>query len=286
MAMNLRENLQKDDMLIVYDADNKKAQRILVDSYVDGASKSITAIGQGPRDVAMRYSSSPRLFIDCSTIDPTTSRTIAQAVKSTPNAGHFIDAPMSGGVVGAFNGTLSFMMGHTPDPKYPNLAARAEQTLLHMGSKVWHMGPQGTGLAAKLINNYMLGIANIATSEGMYMGQKLGLDPAVLSAMIAGSTGRNWSNDINNPVPGVNPAAPSSKGYEGGFGIALMKKDLALFEKGVKEAGGRLALMEKVLEVYAKTEAAYAGKDFSVVYEYLKAMKGAEEGDDKTPETP
>ncbi|KAI5285698.1 hypothetical protein KEM54_000364 [Ascosphaera aggregata] len=315
MARNLRAKLSKDDKLVVYDTDIKQSQMILADSYADGVSRSVTAIGGGPRDVVMRSdtvitalpgpkevestfssildpssspplshnSSSPRLFIDCSTIDPTTSRAVAHLVQSTPNAGHFIDAPMSGGVIGAKNGTLSFMMGHTPDPNHPDLAKRAENALLHMGVKVWHMGPQGAGLAAKLINNYMLGIVNIATSEGMYMGQKLGLDPAVLSAMIASSTGRNWSNDVNNPVPGVDPAAPASKGYAGGFGIGLMKKDLGLFEKGVKEVGGKLELMEKVLEVYKKTAEKYAGKDFSVVYEYLRATQEVKADDNESP---
>ncbi|KAI5310862.1 hypothetical protein KEM55_006512 [Ascosphaera atra] len=309
MAMNLRENIPKGDTLVVYDADIKKSQSLLKDALIDGANRTVTMIGTGPYDVAAKAdtvftalpapihvqstfasvlnsptplpfpsSLSPRLFIDCSTIDPSTSRGIAAAVASIPHAGHFIDAPMSGGVVGAQAASLTFMMGHTPDPRYPDLKARAEVALLNMGAKVWNMGGQGNGVSAKLINNYMLAVSNVATAEAMHMGSKLGLDPAQLARMVASSTGRNWVNDVNNPVPGVCPNAPGSKGYDGGFGIGLMRKDLGLFEKGADEAGARLELLEKVLDVHEGAEEMFAGKDFSVVYEYLKLMEtGVEE---------
>src|SRR5882757_1151535 len=83
---------------------------------------------------------SARLFIDCSTIDPTTSREVAKMVKEKAGAG-FVDAPMSGGVVGAHAGTLTFMVGAEKEDM-----PKIEKILLLMGKKVWHMGPQGTGL--------------------------------------------------------------------------------------------------------------------------------------------
>jgi 3-hydroxyisobutyrate dehydrogenase-like beta-hydroxyacid dehydrogenase len=213
------------------------------------------------------------LFIDCSTIDPLTSREVAKLVKSHAHqsrspTGHgdadFVDAPMSGGTVGAGAGTLTFMVGAEKE-----LMARVEPILLLMGKKVWHMGPQGTGLSGKLANNYALAINNIAAAEAMNLGVKYGIEPKALADLINSATGKSWPSEINNPVPGVLENSPSSKEYAGGFGVSLMKKDLRLAVAAAKEAGARLELAEKATEVYDETEKGFKGKDFSVVYQYL-----------------
>ena len=214
-----------------------------------------------------------RLFIDCSTIDPATSRSVASMVHNhsnqsgsstshTDNA--FVDAPMSGGVVGARAGGLTFMVGAAEE-----LMLRLEPILLLMGKKVWHMGPQGAGLSGKLANNYALAINNIAAAEAMNLGIKWGLQPNALATLINSATGRSWPSEVNNPVPGVNETAPASRDYEGGFGVSLMKKDLRLAIAAAKEVGAELALAETAREVYEETEKAHKGKDFSVVYRWL-----------------
>lgn len=207
-----------------------------------------------------------RLFIDCSTIDPISSREVANAVHSTLS-GRFVDAPVSGGVVGARAGTLSFMLGASS--KTGQLVDRVKPILLLMGKKVWHMGEQGAGLSGKLANNYLLAISNIATAEAMNMGIRWGLDPKVLGEMINSSSGRCWSSEVNNPVPGVVDTAPSSRDYVGGFGVSLMKKDLQLAVSAAQETGTPLELAEKATQVYDSTEKGYPGKDFSAVYQYL-----------------
>ena len=207
-----------------------------------------------------------RLFIDTSTIDPVSSREIAAAVLST-GAGRFVDAPMSGGVVGAKAGSLTFMLGASSDP--PDLAQKAEAVLLRMGKKVWHLGEQGAGLSGKLANNYLLAVTNIATGEAMNLGIRWGLDPQLLGQMINSSTGRCWCSDVNNPVPGVVDTAPASRDYAGGFGVSLMKKDLRLAVDAARESGTPLELAPKAQEVYEATEQQNQGKDFSVVYKYL-----------------
>lgn len=208
-----------------------------------------------------------RLFIDCSTIDPVSSREIGHAVNSTGIL-RFVDAPMSGGVVGARAGALTFMLGACPSK--PGIAKRAEEALLHMGKKVWHMGGQGAGLSAKLANNYLLAISNIATAEAMNLGLKWGLDPKVLGQMINSSTGRCWSSDVNNPVPGVIETAPASRDYNGGFGVNLMNKDLGLAVEAAKEAGVPLKLASAAKEIYDGTQKRHENKDFSIVYKYLQ----------------
>jgi len=185
-----------------------------------------------------------------------------------PNGqGNFVDAPMSGGVVGATAGTLTFMLG-APE----SLVSRIEPILLRMGKRVLHCGPQGTGLSAKLANNYLLAIENIATAEAMNLGVKWGLDPKVLANVINVSTGKCWPSEVNNPVPGVVETSPASRGYQGGFGIGLMRKDLRLAILAAKEADAKLTLADKASEVYETTEKdeRYKGRDFSVVYQWLE----------------
>ena len=141
-----------------------------------------------------------------------------------------------------------------------------------MGKRVLHCGPQGTGLSAKLANNYLLAIENIATAEAMNLGVKWGLDPKVLANVINVSTGKCWPSEVNNPVPGVVETSPASRGYQGGFGIGLMRKDLRLAILAAKEADAKLTLADKASEVYETTEKdeRYKGRDFSVVYQWLE----------------
>lgn len=180
--------------------------------------------------------------------------------------GAFVDAPMSGGVVGATAGTLTFMLG-ADDALVP----RAEAVLLLMGRKVLHCGPQGAGLSAKLANNYLLALNNIATAEAMNLGMRWGLDPRALAAVINVSTGRCWPSEVNNPVKGVVDSAPAARDYRGGFGISLMAKDLRLAMVAAREAGANMALADSALAVYEAAEKRHdcKGRDFSVVYRYL-----------------
>lgn len=206
-----------------------------------------------------------RVFIDCSTIDPSTSRHVAKSVADA-GQGAFTDAPMSGGVVGATAGTLTFMLGATA-----NLVPRVEPVLLLMGRKVLHCGDQGAGLSAKLANNYLLALNNIATAEAMNLGMRWGLDPKTLAGVINVSTGRCWPSEVNNPVRGVVEAAPANRDYRGGFGIALMKKDLRLAMVAAEEAGATMRLADAALGVYDEAEKVETcgGRDFSVVYRFL-----------------
>lgn len=206
-----------------------------------------------------------RLFIDCSTIDPASSLEVANAVHSTQQ-GQFVDAPMSGGTVGAQAGSLTFMLG-APDA----LVSRVEKVLLMMGKRVLHCGPPGAGLSGKLANNYLLAINNIATAEAMNLGIKWGLDPKVLGNLINISTGKCWPSEVNNPVKGVVDGSPANRDYSGGFGISLMNKDLGLAMIAAEEAGARLELAAKAKEVYEAAEQREdcKGRDFSVVYRYL-----------------
>jgi 3-hydroxyisobutyrate dehydrogenase len=206
-----------------------------------------------------------RLFIDCSTIDVRSSAEVAEATHCS-GQGKFIDAPMSGGVVGAAAGQLTFMMGAPTE-----LVDRATEILSLMGKRVVHLGPQTSGLKGKLANNYLLALNNIATAEAMNMGVKWGLDPQALADMINTATGKCWPSEVNNPHPGVVPGAPASKDYEGGFGTALMLKDLKLAMQAASEYKIRPVLGQLASDVYRAVEdkPELKGKDFSVVYKHI-----------------
>lgn len=171
---------------------------------------------------------------------------------------------MSGGTVGADAGTLTFMVGADNE-----LMARIEPILMMMGKKVWHMGVQGTGLSGKLANNYALAINNIAAAEAFNLGIRWGINAKALADLLNSATGKSWPSEVNPPVPGVKENSPSSRDYQGGFGVSLMKKDLKLAITAADEAGAKLVLAEVARSVYEETEKEHKGKDFSVVYRWL-----------------
>ncbi|ROW05100.1 hypothetical protein VSDG_00611 [Cytospora chrysosperma] len=295
MAKNLQAKLPPADNVSLFDINRDVIQRlagemktsqaggasvVLASSAADAskdADVTITALPE-PSHVKAVYASilesgpspraSSRLFIDCSTIDPSSSQEVAASIKKAFPSGtaYFVDAPMSGGIVGAAAGTLTFMLGGPAE-----LVRRIEPILLRMGKTVMHCGEQGTGLSAKLANNYLLAINNIATAEAMNLGMRWGLDPKVLAGVINVSTGRCWPSEVNNPVKGVVEKAPASRDYAGGFGISLMAKDLRLAMVAAEEAGAKLQLADPARGLYeaAEQDEKCRGRDFSVVYRYL-----------------
>lgn len=207
-----------------------------------------------------------RLLIDCSTIDVSTTKALAQAIAATENL--MVDAPVSGGIGGAAGGTLTFMVGG-PDAGFD----RAKQVLSAMGRNLVHCGiEQGSGQAAKIANNLVLGISMAAVSEGMALGTRLGLNPKTLAGIFNTSSARCWSSDTYNPYPGVMENVPSSRDYEGGFGADLMLKDLGLATDAARKAGVPLPLGASAQQLYQLISAHGLGrKDFSVVFKFLNS---------------
>jgi len=204
-------------------------------------------------------------LIDCSTIDPLTSREVAMdaKAKSCP----MVDAPVSGGVGGAEAGTLTFMVGGDARD-----FEAARPVLQAMGKNIVHCGGAGNGQVAKICNNMMLAIEMIATSEGMTLAAKLGMDPKIFASIVNTSSGRCWSSDTYNPYPGVLENVPASRGYSGGFGADLMLKDLTLVTEAAKSARHPVMLGAIAQQIYQKHSVDGNGaKDFSsVILQYMK----------------
>jgi 3-hydroxyisobutyrate dehydrogenase len=205
-------------------------------------------------------------LIDSSTIDPLTAREVAMDAKA--KGCPMVDAPVSGGVGGAEAGTLTFMVGG--DARDFEIA---KPILLGMGKNIVHCGGIGNGQVAKICNNMMLAIEMIATSEGMTLAAKLGMDPKVFAAIVNTSSGRCWSSDTYNPYPGVLENVPASRAYAGGFGADLMLKDLSLASDAAKIAKHPILLGALAQQIYQKHSVDGNGaKDFSsVILQYMKA---------------
>lgn len=228
------------------------------------ATKHVQGVLLGP-DGVFENAKAGTIIIDCSTIDPESS---AALNKQASAAGmRMLDGPVSGGVTGAAAGTLTFMVGGAA----ADLAA-AEPVFKSMGSNIVHCGDAGAGEVTKLCNNLALAISMIGTSEALALGQKLGMDPAKLSKVMNSSTARCWSSDSYNPCPGIMPNVPASKGYAGGFGSALMLKDLGLAIDAANGAKASLPLGANAHQLYNIMCAhGHSSKDFSYVFEYIKS---------------
>ncbi|KAJ7901803.1 NAD binding domain of 6-phosphogluconate dehydrogenase-domain-containing protein [Mycena olivaceomarginata] len=234
------------------------------------AGKHVKEVYLSPEVGLLAGNTSGKVFIDCSTIDIETSKTVGDAVKmSDPqNSVAFFDCPVSGGTAGAEKGIITFMCGiAAEDEKFPLIHA----ILKTMGKSILPMGGRGLGLAAKLSNNYLSGIIALATSEAMNLGMKLGIDPKILSDCLDKGSAANWVNSTVNPVPGVCPDAVTSKGYEGGFKVQLMEKDMKLAAEAAHNAGAKLVLGETAIGAYvsAASDPRYRDKDSRVVYKWL-----------------
>lgn len=203
------------------------------------------------------------LLIDSSTIDPAVSIEVSK--KASDKAAVFMDAPVSGGVMAAKSGSLTFMVGGEESE-----FNAAKELLLHMGKNVIRCGIVGTGQTAKICNNMLLAISMIGVSEALNLGNRLGLDPKTLSSIMNISTGRCWSSDTYNPVPGVIDGVPSSNDYNGGFGSALMCKDLGLAQTAAMNTQSSTPLGSQALQMYrTMSMKGYGMKDFSSVYKFI-----------------
>jgi len=205
------------------------------------------------------------LLIDCSTVDPALSKQLSQEAQA--KGCQFVDAPVSGGINAASAGTLTFMVGAESEETF----AAAEILLKNMGAKITHCGGVGTGGAVKICNNLLLAISMIGTSEAMNLGIKLGLDPKLLASIMGSATGRCWSVDTYNPCPGVLDNVPSSNDYRGGFGTALMTKDLGLAQDAATRTKAATPLGSVAHQMYrVMCNAGYAEKDFSSAFQFLR----------------
>lgn len=199
------------------------------------------------------------LFIDCSSIDVQSSRSLHDAAKKLNHLS--VDAPVSGGVLGAKDAKLTIMVGGTAE------AFTAAKPILEvLGHKIIHTGIAGTGQAAKICNNMVLGISMIAISEAFILAEHLGLTPEKLFEVVTNSSGQCWAMSHYAPIPGLLENTPANHDYKPGFAAAMMLKDLRLSQQSAASVGARTPMGEKATAIYQHfIDADLGGLDFSAI---------------------
>jgi 3-hydroxyisobutyrate dehydrogenase len=206
------------------------------------------------------------LFIDCSTIDVADAR-VAHGL-ATQKGMESLDAPVSGGVAAATAGILTFMVGGTE-----TAFARGKPVLERMGKRVVHCGDSGSGQAAKICNNMILGVSMVAVSEAFVLAEKLGLSHQALFDVVSVSSGQCWALTSYCPVPGPVPASPANHDYRPGFSAALMLKDLSLARDAASNAGVEAVLGKQAVQIYQSfAQTGRASDDFSAVVNFIRAQ--------------
>ena len=205
-----------------------------------------------------------RLCVDMSTIDPGTSQRVAARLKE--RGLRFLDAPVSGGVAGATAGTLAIMVGGDAGD-----LEEARPVLAAMGANIIHVGAVGAGEVAKLCNNLISGTVAVAVSEAFRIGEAFGVDPQILTSVIAKSSGATWVMEHMHPVPGIVESAASNRQYAPGFMTDLMAKDLALAVNAAREKRVPVVVAPAAQQLYRMASSHGLGReDFSAVYKFLK----------------
>ena len=204
------------------------------------------------------------LFLDSSTIDVESAREahrLAEAAGMQP-----LDAPVSGGMIGAEKATLTFMLGGEA-----TAVERARPILAAMGKNIVHCGGPGNGQAAKICNNMVLGISMIATCEAFLLAEKLGLSAQSFYDVASTSSAQCWALTTNCAVPGPLPTSPANRDYAAGFATSLMLKDLRLARDAGQTTGTPLALGQAAEALFTQSEQAGNGpRDFSAIINYLR----------------
>ena len=201
-----------------------------------------------------------------------TARDVAQAAEGKGLA--MVDAPVSGGVAGAQAATLTFMVGGSDDA-----FERARPVLENMGKTIVHAGGSGTGQAAKICNNMILGASMIVVAEAFLLAEKLGLDAQKLFDISSKSSGQCWSMTSYCPVPGPVPTSPANRDYQAGFTAAMMLKDLNLAQAAARATRATTPLGAGAAAVYERfVDTGAGGRRFLRHHSFLAwRVRGAAE---------
>ena len=183
------------------------------------------------------------LLIDCSTIDIQTSIEIGK--KALEKGVNMIDAPVSGGVMGAQNATLNIMVGGSKEA-----FGKAFPLLKIMGKNIFHAGDLGSGNGAKICNNMALGIAMIAASESLMLAKRLNIDIKKVHEIMKNASGNNWALSTYTPLPNLTDGVPSNNKYRPGFSAAMMTKDLKLANDAAKSVNASTPLGKHALDIF------------------------------------
>ncbi|MBD5654615.1 MAG: NAD(P)-dependent oxidoreductase [Candidatus Eremiobacteraeota bacterium] len=199
------------------------------------------------------------IVIDCSTIDPKSSKEMA--AQCATRGIDFLEAPLSGGTIGAKNGTLTLMIGGDAA-----VLERARPVLQVVGKNLFHVGGAGAGQTVKLCNQMIFAAQMVAVAEAFALIDDAGIDPVLATKIFSVSTADCSAVRGRVPVAGVQPDAPASHDYEPGFATKWMAKDLKLVEDLARDSNR--AVMQGAVNhqmMRLAMSAGYAEKDLSIL---------------------
>lgn len=236
--------------------DCAKEQDVVITMLQTGQQVEHVCLGE---EGLLRMADTHTLFIDCSSIDVQSSRNIHQQAKQLQL--NYVDAPVSGGVKGATEATLTFMVGGS------DLAFTHAKIILNdLGKKIIHTGSAGSGQSAKICNNMILGISMIAISEAFTLADHLGLEAQKLFDVVTASSGQCWAMNNYVPVPGILENVPANHNYQPGFTVAMMLKDLCLSQKAADNVAIQTPLGAHATALYQQfNDAGMNELDFSAI---------------------
>lgn len=171
-----------------------------------------------------------------------------------------VDAPVSGGVRRAVDGSLAIMAGGAAAD-----VQRAQPALAALGKQVVHVGPPGAGHAVKALNNYVSAAGLLAACEALVAAQRFGIDPSVANAVFNASTGRN--NTTENKVE----AFMLNGRFDSGFALALMRKDIDTARATMAELGSAHAFVDACSALWNEAERTLpAGADHTAMFAFAR----------------
>lgn len=214
-------------------------------------------------DGLLAHSRPGQVLVDCSTTGVPSARKLHAL--ATAHGLSMLDAPVTGGVGGAEQATLTIMVGGAVD-----LFEAICPVLTLMGRNLIHAGAASAGQAAKVCNNMAAGIIKIAITEAFILARKLGLDEKVFFDIASSGSAQAFALTKTCPVPGLVPTAPSSRNYTNGFAARLMLKDMKLAQEAAIEIGAATVLGGAATQLFQLcVNAGHGDRDNSIVYEYL-----------------
>ena len=267
MGAPMAANLAKSHQVVGFDTVATPEGLTLVGSAAEAAKGADVVITMLPNGAILRavaeeihpVMTAGAVHLDCSTVDVESARAVA--AQATDHGLSAIDAPVSGGIGGATNGTLTFMAGG-PATAFDTVSPLFEI----MGQKAVHCGDAGNGQAAKICNNMILGVTMIATCEAFVLADKLGLDRQSMFDVVSTSSGYSWTMNAYCPAPGIGPQSPADNDYTPGFAADLMLKDLNPSQMAAEVVDADTPMGQAARQLYESfVDEGNGGKDFSAM---------------------
>ena len=217
-----------------------KDKRIFISMLPNGKALKNLVLG---KNGIIKFIKKNSIFIDCSSVDYNTTITIASELKKKGVC--FLDAPVSGGISGAKNATLTVMVGGEKSAFNKSI-----NLLKHLGKNIIYVGKTGTGQIVKACNNMMLGINMIGVCEAFLLAQKYKINLKKFYEITSKSSGSSWAMNTHLPIAGIIKSSAANNSFKPGYAAKLILKDLQISQEMSKRVKLKTTMGNKALKLY------------------------------------